>query len=61
MHKYIENYICNNALQWDSGSNPILQQAFKMAQTVYENAPKDVNEIWGSEVSPLSQNICRYH
>ena len=50
MHKYIENYI-NNA-QWDSpGSNPYSQQAFKMAQTVYENALKDVNEIWGSEVS----------
>ena len=49
MHKYIENYI-NNA-EWDTpGSNPI-QQAFKMAQTVYDNALKDVNEIWGSEVS----------
>ena len=50
MHKYIENYI-NNAT-WDTpGSNPYSQQAFKMAQTVYDNALKDVNEIWGSEVS----------
>ena len=49
MHKYIENYIKDGS--WGTpGSNPYSQQAFKMAQVVHENALKDVNEIWGSEV-----------
>ena len=49
MHKYLEDYI--ELGQWSSpGSNPYAQQAFKMAQVVHENALKDVNEIWGSEV-----------
>lgn len=49
MHKYIENYI-NDGSWGTPGSNPYSQQAFKMAQIVYDNALKDVNEIWGSEV-----------
>ena len=49
MHKYIENYI-NDGVWSTPGSNPYSQQAFKMAQVVHENALKDVNEIWGSEV-----------
>ena len=49
MHKYIENYI-NDGSWGTPGSNPYSQQAFKMAQVVHENALKDVNEIWGSEV-----------
>ena len=49
MHKYIEDYIAKG--EWNQpGSNPYAQQAFKMAQVVHENALKDVNEIWGSEV-----------
>ena len=48
-HKYIENYI-NDGSWGTPGSNPYSQQAFKMAQVVHENALKDVNEIWGSEV-----------
>ena len=50
MHKYIENYI-NDGSWGTPGSNPYSQQAFKMAKIVHENALKDVNEIWGSEVS----------
>ena len=49
MHKYIENYI-NDGSWGTPGSNPYSQQAFKMAQVVHDNALKDVNEIWGSEV-----------
>ena len=49
MHKYIENYI-NDGSWGTPGSNPYSQQAFKMAQVVHNNALKDVNEIWGSEV-----------
>ena len=49
MHKYIENYI-NDGSWGTPGSNPYSQQAFKMAKIVHENALKDVNEIWGSEV-----------
>ena len=49
MHKYIENYI-NDGTWGTPGSNPYSQQAFKMAQIVHDNALKDVNEIWGSEV-----------
>ena len=49
MHKYIENYI-NDGSWGTPGSNPYSQQAFKMAQIVHDNALKDVNEIWGSEV-----------
>ncbi len=49
MHKYIENYI-NDGSWGTPGSNPYSQQAFKMAQVVHENALKDVNEIWGSEI-----------
>ena len=49
MHKYIENYI-NDGTWGTPGANPYSQQAFKMAQIVHDNALKDVNEIWGSEV-----------
>ena len=49
MHKYIENYI-NDGSWGTPGSNPYSQQAFKMAKIVHNNALKDVNEIWGSEV-----------
>ena len=49
MHKYIENYI-NDGSWGTPGSNPYSQQAFKMPQKVHDNALKDVNEIWGSEV-----------
>ena len=49
MHKYIENYI-NDGSWGTPGSNPYSQQAFKMAQVVHNNALKDVDEIWGSEV-----------
>ena len=49
MHKYIENYI-NDGTWGTPGSNPYSQQAFKMAQVVHNNALKDVDEIWGSEV-----------
>ena len=49
MHKYIEYYI-NDGTWGTPGSNPYSQQAFKMAQVVHNNALKDVDEIWGSEV-----------
>ena len=49
MHKYIENYI-NDGTWGTPGSNPYSQQAFKMAQVVHNNALKDVDERWGSEV-----------
>ena len=49
MHKFLEDYIVTG--EWkDPGSNPYSQQASKMAKVVHDNALKDVNEIWGSEV-----------
>ena len=49
MHKHLEHYVNNG--EWKKpGSNPYHQQAFKMAQKIYENGLKDINEIWGSEV-----------
>lgn len=50
MHKFLEDYV--NTGEWkDPGSNPYSQQAHQMAQTVYENGLKYVDEIWGSEVN----------
>ena len=49
MHKHLEHYVNNG--EWKTpGSNPYHQQAFKMAQTIYDNGLKDINQIWGSEV-----------
>jgi genome maintenance exonuclease 1 len=49
MHKHLEHYVLNG--EWKRpGTNPYHQQAFKMAQTIYDNGLKDLNEIWGSEV-----------
>tara|TARA_B100000212_G_C27332701_1_gene515398 strand:- start:15 stop:695 length:681 start_codon:yes stop_codon:yes gene_type:complete len=50
MHKYLEDYV--EFGKWPQpGSNPYAKQAHMMATQVKENALKDVNEIWGSEVA----------
>jgi len=44
MHKHLEHYVNNG--EWKKpGSNPYHQQAFKMAQIIYENGLKDINEM----------------
>ena len=50
MHKYLEDYV--EFGKWtEPGSNPYAKQAHMMATQVKENALKDVDEIWGSEVA----------
>ena len=50
MHKYLEDYVEFGT--WaEPGSNPYAKQAHMMATQVKENALKDVDEIWGSEVA----------
>ena len=56
MHKYLEDYVEFGT--WaEPGSNPYAKQAHMMATQVKENALKDVNEIWGSEVALYVPNL----
>lgn len=50
MHKFLEDYIKNGELT-TPGSNPYSHQSHKMASTVINNGLKNVDEIWGVEVS----------
>lgn len=56
MHKYLEDYV--EFGQWPTpGGNPYAKQAHLMATQVKENALKDVDEIWGSEVNLFHPKI----
>ena len=56
MHKYLEDYVEFGT--WaEPGSNPYAKQAHMMATQVKENALKDVDEIWGSEVALYVPNL----
>ena len=56
MHKYLEDYVEFGT--WaEPGSNPYAKQAHMMATQVKDNALKDVNEIWGSEVALYVPNL----
>ena len=50
MHKYLEDYIKTGTIA-EPGTNPYSKQSHRMALTVIDEGLKDVNEIWGVEVS----------
>jgi len=50
MHKYLEDYVRNNRVLTDPGSNPFSQQAHQMAKEIINNGLVHVDEMWGIEV-----------
>lgn len=50
MHKYLEDYVKNNRVLTDPGSNPFSQQAHQMAKEIINNGLVHVDEMWGIEV-----------
>ena len=50
MHKFLEDYVKNNRVLTDPGTNPFSQQAHQMARAVIDNGLVHVDEIWGIEV-----------
>lgn len=56
MHKYLEDYI--EFGEWPTpGSNPFAIKAHHMATQIRDNALKDVDEIWGSEIALYVPNM----
>jgi genome maintenance exonuclease 1 len=50
MHKWLEDYVQNDRVLGEPGTNPYSQQSHKMAQQIVENGLVHVNEMWGIEV-----------
>jgi genome maintenance exonuclease 1 len=50
MHKYLEDYVRNNRVLSDPGTNPFSQQAHQMAKEIINNGLIHVDEMWGIEV-----------
>lgn len=50
MHKYLEDYVINGEIN-SPGSNPYSHQSHKMASTIINEGLKNINEVWGVEVS----------
>ena len=50
MHKFLEDYIVQGVIN-PPGTNPFSIQSHKMANHIIENGLKNVNEVWGVEVS----------
>lgn len=50
MHKWLEDYVKNNRVIGDPGTNPFSQQSHRMAQAIVDNGLVHVNEMWGIEV-----------
>jgi hypothetical protein len=50
MHKFLEDYVRNDRVMSDPGTNPYSQEAHKMAQQIVEHGLKHADEIWGIEV-----------
>lgn len=50
MHKYLEDYIINGTMT-APGTNPYSYQSYKMATTIVSEGLKNINEVWGVEVS----------
>ena len=50
MHKYLEDYVKNNRVLSDPGTNPFSQQAHQMARQIIDNGLVHVDEMWGIEV-----------
>jgi len=56
LHKYLEDYVESN-LWPEPSSNPYAKKAHKMASVIKEQAIKDLDEVWGSEVSLHMPNM----
>lgn len=56
LHKYLEDYV-ESDLWPESSSNPYAKKAHKMASVIKERAIKDLDEVWGSEVSLHMPNM----
>lgn len=50
MHKFLEDYVQNNRVLTDPGTNPFSQQAHQMARQIIDNGLVHVDEMWGIEV-----------
>ena len=50
MHSYLEEFIKSGKIK-DKVSNPFAQQGLDMAKVIIEQGFKNINEVWGSEVS----------
>ena len=50
MHKFLEDYVKNDRVMPDPGTNPFSRQAHNMAQQIVEHGLKNADEIWGIEV-----------
>lgn len=50
MHKWLEDYVRNDKILGDPGTNPYSQQSHKMAQQVITEGLVHVDEVWGIEV-----------
>lgn len=50
MHKFLEDYVQNNRVLNEPGTNPYSQQAHQMAKVIIDNALVKVDEMWGIEV-----------
>jgi hypothetical protein len=50
MHKWLEDYVQNNRVMGEPGTNPFSQQSYAMAQSIVENGLVHVDEMWGIEV-----------
>jgi len=50
MHKFLEDYVKNDRVMPEPGSNPFSKQAHIMAQQIVEHGLINAQEIWGIEV-----------
>ena len=50
MHKFLEDYVKNNRVLNEPGTNPYSREAHSMAREIIDNGLVDADEIWGIEV-----------
>lgn len=50
MHKFLEDYVRNNRILTEPGSNPFSVEAHSMAREIIDNGLIKVQEVWGIEV-----------
>ncbi len=50
MHKFLEDYVRNNRVLTEPGSNPYSVEAHNMAKEIINNGLINVQEVWGIEV-----------
>lgn len=50
MHKFLEDYVRNNRVLNEPGTNPYSREAHSMAKEIINNGLVNVQEVWGIEV-----------